>query len=163
MLKKHFLNFVFFVILGTAILCMYEVFLRYIQGADFGDSIYSLDWWWQFYKVFIIIVSVSYLLSWLIKDWGWWISLSVLCAVFVDLIVVTRLGSVSGLSLAVPLAWYYIYTLGLIRVLAEYSSGDKSDVPKWAIWAFGGFFVFDLAIKMLIYLDILPSVNLTIF
>ncbi|MFC1656617.1 hypothetical protein ACFL14_01460 [Patescibacteria group bacterium] len=161
MIKKQFLKFIFFVILGTAILCVYEVFLRYIQGADFGDSLHSLDWWWQFYRVFIIIILVSYLLSLFIKDWGWWIGLSALSAVFVDLIVVTRLGAASGLSLAVPLAWYYIYALGLIRVFAEYFSGEKSDVPKWAIWVFGGFMFFDLSIKTLIYFDILPSVNLT--
>ncbi len=161
MIKKQFLKFLFFIILGTAILCVYEVFLRYIQGADLGNSIYSLDWWWQFYKVFVIIVAISYLFSLVVKDWGWWIAVSALSAVFIDLIIVTRLGAVSGLSLAIPLVWYYIYALGLIRIFAEHFSGEKSDVPKWGIWVFGGFFIFDLLIKFLIYFNILPSVNLS--
>lgn len=163
MLKKNLLKFFFFIILGAALLSVYEVFLRYLGGTDFNDNLYSVSWWWEFYKVFALIICVSYLLSLLIKDWGFWITASVLCAVFIDLIVISRVGDVSGLNLAIPLAWYYIYTLGLIRIFAEFLNGTLSSVPKWAPWTFTGFLGFDLLIKFLIYSNILPNVNFVIF
>ncbi len=163
MFKKNLLKFFFFVVLGAAILSVYEIFLRYLGGAEFGDNLYSVSWWWEFYKIFALIICVSYLLSLLIKDWGFWIAASVFAAVFIDLIVITRVGDVSGLNLAIPLAWYYLYTLGFVRILGEFFSGHKNDIPKWAFWVFGSFLFFDLLIKFLIYLEFLPQVNFVLF
>ena len=163
MLKKQFARFFWFVVLGAGILSVYEVFLRFLQGADLSEKIYAFSFWWEFYKIFFIIILVAYLLSWLIKEWGFWIATATISAVFIDMFLVSRIQNVIGLNAALPLAWYYIYTLGLIRILAEYCSGERSDVPKWGIWVFGSFLIFDLGIKILIYLDILPKVNFGLF
>ena len=163
MLKKQFARFFWFVVLGAGILSVYEVFLRFLQGTDLSEKIYALAFWWEFYKIFFVIILVAYLLSWLIKEWGFWLAGSVLAAVFIDLFLVSRLQNIVGLNAALPLAWYYIYTLGLIRILGEFFSGNAGSVPKWGLWVFGSFLIFDLGIKILIYLDILPKVNFCLF
>ena len=124
MLKKQLMRFFWFVILGAGILSAYEIFLRFLQGADLSEKIYSLAFWWEFYKIFFVIIFVAYLLSWLIKEWGFWIAAATISAVFIDMFLVTRLENIVGLNAALPLAWYYIYTLGLIRVLGEFFSGN---------------------------------------
>jgi hypothetical protein len=163
MSAKLISRFFWFVLAGTVLLVVYETVIRHLQGYDVLSLLYTREWWFELSKAFSLVLIISFGLMIILGDWAWWLSVSVLIAVFVDLIVVRRIESVVALNSAVESAWYYIYVLLFIRILSELLTGHSNKIPRWAWFVGSAFLGFDLLVRLMIYFGILPHYNIGIF